>query len=215
MLSSAMSKPQRGPFATVARYERSRTTVWSPAPAATAISPGHTGRLVPPCHAARVRVASEPAPPRRTASRSRAASTTIASAGAGTSTARKRRKPSMGASERQGGLGSNGRGSGGPGRGPARAGGGCAVVGARRRGDGPCELGARGGEPVQVPGRPPARRAGLPGGLHLPALGEADEDRVDGARLQAEGPAQVIAVAPARACLGEGGEHGRGLRGGL
>jgi hypothetical protein len=43
---------------------------------------------------------------------------------------------------------------------------------------------------------------------------EADEDRVDRAGPQAEGAAQVVAVASARACLGEGGEHGRGLRGG-
>jgi hypothetical protein len=62
-------------------------------------------------------------------------------------------------------------------------------------------------------GRDGPKAGSSPGGFDLPALGQAHEDRVDGAGLEVEPPAQIVAVAPARRVVGES-EHDRyGLRG--
>ena len=63
-----------------------------------------------------------------------------------------------------------------------------------------------------MPGRPPTRWVDLPGCFDLPALGEADQDRIHRSRLQPKDLTEVIAVAPARTLLGESDEYGGGLR---
>ena len=58
------------------------------------------------------------------------------------------------------------------------------------------------------------RRVRPPGGLRLTALVQPHQDRVDGAGLQIELLAQVVAVPPAGPRVGQGQHHGDGLGGG-
>src|SRR5262249_7420473 len=69
-----------------------------------------------------------------------------------------------------------------------------------------------GREPVQMTRGPAQALWPLPVRLQEPLVGEPDQDRVHGARLEARLPAEVVAVAPGFRLVREGEDHGGRLR---
>src|SRR6266571_1684368 len=69
------------------------------------------------------------------------------------------------------------------------------------------------GQPVEVAGRPPHRRVGLPGRLQQSPVAQPDQDRVQRTGLQADLLAQFVAVPPGGRLRGQGTQYRDGLRG--
>ena len=69
-----------------------------------------------------------------------------------------------------------------------------------------------GRQPVQVPPRPARRRLVLPARLHQLTVGQPDQDRVQGARLQARLPGQRVPVPPSRRLIAQYRQHRQRLR---
>ncbi len=82
-----------------------------------------------------------------------------------------------------------------------------------RRGAARAMLGSGAGrQPVEVTGWAALGHLLLPRSLEVATVGQPDEDRVDGAGLQAQQATQIVAVTPVRCLLGQRIEDGNRLR---